>query len=57
MKKLTPKRLPRKLVLRGEAIASLTSTQLGQVAAGYSWLGNCQGNSDQRQITCIGDDQ
>ena len=53
MKKLTPKRLPRKLVLRGEAIASLTSTQLGQVAGG-SWLQNCQQQSNQ-QITCMND--
>ena len=57
MKKSTPKRLPRKLVLRREAIIQLASTELGQVAAGYSWLGNCQGNSDQRQITCIDDQQ
>ena len=51
MKKLTPRRLPRKLVLRSEAIASLTSTQLGQVASGGSWLQNCQQNSNER-ITC-----
>jgi hypothetical protein len=50
MKKLTPKRLPRKLVLRGEAIASLTSTQLGQ-AAGGSWLQGCSQQSNE-QITC-----
>ena len=41
MKKLTPKRLPRKLVLRGEAIAQLTPTQLDHVAGGDSMLGNC----------------
>jgi hypothetical protein len=51
MKKLTPKRLPRKLVLRREAIIQLASTELGQIAGGWSWLGNCQGNSDL-QITC-----
>ena len=55
MKKLTPKRLPRKLVLRGEAIASLTLTQLGQVAGGGSFLGNCQQPSNQR-ITCANQD-
>ena len=54
MKKLTPRRLPRKLVLRSEAIASLTSTQLGQVAGGGSWLGNCQQNSNMH-ITCVED--
>jgi hypothetical protein len=53
MKKLTPKRLPRKLVLRGEAIASLTPTQLGQVVAGVSFLGDCSRQSNQ-QITCVG---
>ncbi|HEX3476185.1 MAG TPA: hypothetical protein VHT91_14265 [Kofleriaceae bacterium] len=52
MKKSTPKRLPRKLVLRREAIVQLASTQLDQIAAGGSWLGNCQGNSNQ-QITCF----
>jgi hypothetical protein len=51
MKKLTPKRLPRKLVLRSEAIASLTPTQLGQVAGG-SWLENCQQQSNF-EITCV----
>jgi hypothetical protein len=51
MKKLTPKRLPRKLVLRGEAIALLTSTQLDQVAGG-SWLQNCQQQSNLA-ITCV----
>ena len=51
MKKLTPRRLPRKLVLRGEAIAQLTATQLGQ-AAGGSWLQNCQQQSNE-QITCV----
>ena len=56
MKKLTPKRLPRKLVLRREAIIQLASTELGQIAAGGSWLGNCQGNSDQK-ITCIDEQQ
>jgi hypothetical protein len=50
MKKLTPRRLPRKLVLRSEAIAQLTSTQLGQVAGG-SWLQNCQQQSNLA-ITC-----
>lgn len=50
MKKLTPKRLPRKLVLRGEAIASLTQTQLGQVAGG-SWLQQC-GQQSNFDITC-----
>jgi hypothetical protein len=57
MKKLTPKRLPRKLVLRREAIIQLASTELGQIAGGWSWLGNCQGNSDQLNITCVGDQQ
>ena len=51
MKKLTPKRLPHKLVLRGEAIAQLTSTQLGQVAGG-SWLQDCNQQSNM-QITCV----
>ena len=51
MKKLTPRRLPRKLVLRAEAIAQLTSTQLGQVAGG-SWLQNCQQQSNF-EITCM----
>jgi hypothetical protein len=50
MKKLTPKHLPRKVVLRGEVIALLTSTQLDQVAGG-SWLQNCQQQSNE-QITC-----
>jgi len=50
MKKLTPKRLPRKLVLRGEEIASLTQTQLGQVAGG-SWLQQC-GQQSNFDITC-----
>ena len=56
MKKLTPKRLPRKLVLRREAIIQLASTELGQIAGGWSWLGNCQGNSNQK-VTCIDDQQ
>jgi len=51
MKKRTPRRLPHKLVLRSEAIASLTPTQLGQVAGG-SWLQNCQQNSNF-EITCM----
>ena len=51
MKKLTPSRLPRKLVLRSEAIAQLTATQLGQVAGG-SWLQACQQQSNE-QITCV----
>jgi hypothetical protein len=50
MKKLTPRRLSRKLVLRGEAIASLTHAQLGQVA-GASWLQQC-GQQSNEQITC-----
>ncbi len=54
MKKLTPKRLPRKLVLRREAIIQLASTELGQVAGG-SWLVNCQNNSNE-QITCFEED-
>lgn len=40
MKKSTPRRLPRKLVLRGEAIALLTPVQLGDVA-GASQLNAC----------------
>ena len=51
MRKLTPKRLPHKLVLRSEAIAQLTPTQLGQVAGG-SWLQNCQQQSNLA-ITCV----
>ena len=45
MKKSTPRRLPRKLVLRGEAIAQLTTMQLGQVAGG-SWLQACSQQSN-----------
>ena len=52
MRKLTPKRLPHKLVLRSEAIAQLTPTQLGQVAGG-SFLGDCSRQSNQ-QVTCLG---
>jgi hypothetical protein len=51
MKKLPPKRLPRKLVLRGEAIAQLTATQLHEVAGG-SWLQGCQQQSNF-DITCM----
>lgn len=50
MKKSTPKRLPRKLVLSSEALASLTPTQLGQVA-GASFLQAC-GQQSNLQITC-----
>jgi hypothetical protein len=50
MKKLTPRRLPRKLVLRSEAIAQLTPTQLGQVA-GATMLGDCSRKSNA-QVTC-----
>ena len=53
MKKLTPRRLPRKLVLRSEAVAQLTPTQLGQVVAGVSFLGDCSRQSNN-QITCLG---
>ena len=53
MKKSTPRRPLRKLVLRSEAIAQLTTTQLGQVAGG-SWLQNCQQQSNQH-ITCVED--
>jgi hypothetical protein len=53
MKKSTPKRLRRKLVLRGEAIALLTLTQLDQVV-GASFLFHCGQGSDQ-QVTCIDD--
>jgi hypothetical protein len=53
MKKHTAKRLPRKLVLRGEAIASLTQTQLNQVA-GASWLQQC-GQQSNFDITCNDD--
>lgn len=40
MKKSIPRRLPHKLVLRAEAIAVLTPTQLGQVT-GASQLQGC----------------
>lgn len=46
MKKSTPKRSPHKLVLRGEAIAVLTPTQLGHVA-GASVLSACSHQSNQ----------
>jgi hypothetical protein len=52
MKKLTPRRLPHKLVLRSEAIALLTSTQLGQVA-GASLLGDCSRRSND-VLPCAG---
>ena len=55
MKKLTPRRLPHKLVLRGEAIARLTPTQLGQVA-GATMLGDCNRKSNL-EVTCASDDQ
>jgi hypothetical protein len=45
MKKLTPRRLPRKLVLRAEAIAQLAATQLGEVAGG-SLLNACHQQSN-----------
>jgi hypothetical protein len=45
MKKSTPKRAPHKLVLRGEAIAVLTPTQLGQIAGG-SVLSACSHQSN-----------
>ena len=50
MKKSTPKRLPRKLVMRREAIIQLASTELGQVA-GASWLQQC-GQQSNFDITC-----
>jgi hypothetical protein len=45
MKKSAPKRLPHKLVLRGEAIAMLTPTQLDRVA-GASVLSACSHQSN-----------
>ncbi|HEX8106932.1 MAG TPA: class I lanthipeptide [Kofleriaceae bacterium] len=41
MKKSTPRRLPRKLVLRKEPIAVLTPPQLGNVPGGGSQLRAC----------------
>jgi hypothetical protein len=50
MKKST-KRVPHKLVLRGEAIAVLTPTQLGQIA-GASVLSGCSHQSNQDAVIC-----
>jgi hypothetical protein len=52
MKKSTPKRAPHKLVLRGEAIAVLTPTQLGQIV-GASVLSACSHQSNQNMAPCV----
>lgn len=51
MKKPTPRRAPHKLVLRSEAIAVLTPSQLGQIA-GASVLSACSHASNQ-DVACI----